>query len=178
MADPGFNVHLVGRLAIVEYGGDPLSELISLSLPIETYQIQGSGPSVDITNISTYLRPNFTLPWLPVNKKPDEPSMDQFLNKEQDRWRNYGAPAQTIYGNIRKARVTLGGIATYQSQTPHIGNYAHVTLNRRSQFQPVTAGLITMTGWVVDFTIEQQIRGVMKWSCQVDSDGDFDVTMR
>lgn len=178
MADPRINENLVGRLAVIEYGGDPLNETIGIALPVETCQFQFSGPSIDITNISTYLRPDFTMPWQPVLKDPTEPAMDQFLNKPQDRWRQYGAPAQTIYGNIRKGRVTLGGIATYQSQTPHIGNYVYVTLNRRSQFQPVTAGLLTFTGWVVDFSIDQQIRGVMKWSCQVDSDGDFDVTMR
>jgi hypothetical protein len=68
----------------------------------------------------------------------------------------------------------MTGICTVQSSTPHIGNYVRILLSHPASFG--TAGVVTVPAIVSQFTIEQTVRGYMRWSCSADSTGDFDVT--
>jgi hypothetical protein len=171
--------NLVGRLAVLEYGGDGDVVAPVCQLHADTYQIQITSPTIDITNISIYFKQGLTIPWVPPVKDPKAPEMQQFADNLKKRYQQYGTPGQVVSSNLRRARISIGGFCYSQESTPHIGNHAYVVLTRRTQFNVGdTVGRVRIKGIVSDFSIDQTIRGAMKWSCQLDSDEDFDVTQR
>jgi len=69
--------NLVGRLAVLEYGGDGDVVAPVCQLHADTYQIQITSPTIDITNISIYFKQGLTIPWVPPVKDPKAPEMQQ-----------------------------------------------------------------------------------------------------
>lgn len=158
-------VALYGRNARLVYGS-------TLELEADSYSLQVDAPTVDTTNISIYGgQVNWPIEQARIN--PLIPVMTSLVGDKR-RFMDYGTPGQVTFGGVRRAKVSLTGICTAQTSTPHVGNYVKILLTHLALYG--TSGTITVPAIISQFTIEQTVRGYMKWSCSADSQGDFDVT--
>ena len=86
----------------------------------------------------------------------------------------FGTPGIVTFGGVRRAKVSLNGFCTAESHTPHVGNYVRILLTHSNIYG--SNGSVTIPAIITEFTIEQTVRGYMKWTCIGESTGDFDVT--
>lgn len=158
-------VALYGRNARLVYGS-------TLELEADSYSLQIDAPTVDTTNISIYNN-LVDWPYESARLNPNNPAVTS-LAGDKLRFMEFGTPGQVTFGGVRRAKVSLTGICTAQTSTPHVGNYVKILLTHLALYG--TSGTITVPAIISQFTIEQTVRGYMKWSCSADSQGDFDVT--
>ena len=158
-------VALYGRNARLVYG-------TTLELEADSYSLVIDAPTIDTTNISVY---GGQVDW-PIELARLTPLVPVMtgLAGDKRRFMDYGTPQQVTYGGVRRGRVSLTGICTSQTSTPHVGNYVRLLLSHAASLG--SAGVVTVPAIVSQFTIEQTVRGYMRWSCSADSTGDFDVT--
>lgn len=156
---------LYGRNAILIYGG-------SLQIEADSYSLQISAPVVDTTNISVY-GGQIGWPYDQVRLNPNIPLMAP-IPGDKRRFMEFGTPGGITFGGVRRAKVSLTGICTMESHTPHVGNYVRILLTHSNIYGG--NGMVTVPAIITDFTLEQNIRGYMRCNCTGESTGDFDVT--
>jgi hypothetical protein len=156
---------LYGRNARLIYG-------LSLQIEADSYSLQVSAPTVDTTNISIY-GGQIDWPYDQVRLNPLVPLMAP-IPGDKRRFMEFGTPGQVTFGGVRRAKVTLSGICTAESRTPHVGNFVRILLTHDAIYG--SNGIVTIPAIITDFTLEQSVRGYMRWNCAGESTGDFDVT--
>lgn len=156
---------LYGRNARLIYG-------TTLELEADTYSLQIDAPTVETTNISIY-QSQVDWPIEQARLTPLIPTMISLAGQKR-RYMEFGTPGQVTYGGMRRAKISMTGICTYQESTPHVGNYVRILLTHSAAFG--TFGVVTVPAIISQFTLDQSVRGYMKWSCSADSNGDFDIT--
>ena len=156
---------LYGNVAKLVYG-------IERQLECDSYQLTVTAPTVEITNISIY---GGLTGWPSGGARltPFIPVMDDLVGSQR-RYMEFGTPQQLAFGGIRRGKVSLTGICTFQSSTPHVGNYVRILLTHAVALG--YTGVITVPSIVTEFTINQNVNGYMRWTCLADSQGDFDLT--
>jgi len=158
-------VALYGRNARLIYG-------TSLELEADSYSLQVDAPTVEITNISIYQN-QVDWPIEQARLTPLIPTMISLAGQKR-RYMEFGTPGQVAFGGMRRAKISLTGICTYQESTPHVGNYVRILLSHGAAFG--TFGTVTVPAIISQFSLEQNVKGYMRWSCSADSNGDFDIT--
>lgn len=156
---------LYGRNARLVYG-------TSLELEADSYTLQIDAPTVDTTNISIY-QEQVDWPIQLARLTPLIPTMTNLAGQKR-RYMEFGTPQQVTFGGMRRAKISMTGICTYEYATPHTGNYVRILLTHGVAFG--TSGVVTVPAIISQFTIDQNVKGYMKWSCSADSTGDFDIT--
>jgi len=158
-------IALYGRNARLIYGA-------TLELEADSFSLTVDAPTVDTTNISIY-GGQIDWPYDQVRLNPLVPLMAS-IPGDKRRFMEFGTPGQVTFGGVRRGKVSLTGICTVQASTPHVGNYVRILLSHSAIYG--TAGVVTVPAIVSQFTIEQNVRGYMRWSCSADTQGDFDIT--
>lgn len=156
---------LYGRNARLVYG-------TSLEIDADSYSMQIDAPTIDTTNISIY---NNQVDWPTEQARltPLIPTMISLAGQKR-RYMEFGTPGQVTYGGVRRAKISMSGFCTTQESTPHVGNYVRILLSHSALLGGF--GVVTVPAIISQFTIEQNVRGYMRWSCAAESNGDFDIT--